>query len=232
VVIDSLRGYVDSAESIVTSLVVLALLSAWAGLQRQQTVLVFGVAFDRRRAFLVVAAFCLLATLGLAATFLRLGDLLLSVDDRNFIAAATVVMTHAWLLNPFAYYGSHSVTSLFVAGGGGTLTFVWWLCATALATLMDRKLSIRNALIAAVWIAAGTGAFMAMARVNDIVASRLQALDNRAALEVSLVYGERANAVLFFTIVGGMLFLIVNMLQALLLLPRTETEMDRSNVPG
>ncbi|MCP2517381.1 hypothetical protein M5J07_20750 [Achromobacter mucicolens] len=138
-IIDAIGKHLDSLESLINWTIVVALGAAWAGIQRSSELSLGGMTIKRTHSFLALAIGFILVNLALLIGILRLTALieLLHPDfaERGLIA----ISTHKWLLNPFAYFGGSLTGRAVSSAGYGLLIVIWWLCNSALFSLLDGR---------------------------------------------------------------------------------------------
>lgn len=143
VIIDSIKNHLDSIETYVDWVILLAVAIAWAGIRRETEIEVLGAKFNRRHAFFAVAALYLIANVAFLILALRIGDLIALLDREHAVEGITTLATHAWVLNPFGYFGKSGIARLHAGEGFGLLIATWWLCNGSLYHLwMKRKIDL------------------------------------------------------------------------------------------
>ena len=213
ILVNNVAKHLDSLETLVTSIVILAVAIAWAGIQRTQTIEVMGAKFDRRHAFFVVATLYLILNLSILILFLRLGDLIGFLDDKHIVKGITQLATHRWILNPFAYFGNSTIAQVYSSEGFGLLIVVWWLCNASLSSLMDDKKNWAANFLLGLFLMIGLASIWAIHRVFRIVLTSLGQSDIGLSGLVLETLDERTIGVILGIIVGVLIFFSVNMLQ-------------------
>ncbi len=114
-VIESISKHLDVLEKISDWAVFVSLALAWAGVQKKD-ISALGMTFARKQAFTVAVTIYLFVNMGVLIPFLRLGDLLLLLDAKNFVLAVTKLTTHTWAMNPFAFFGNTGLSRFYNSG--------------------------------------------------------------------------------------------------------------------
>jgi hypothetical protein len=174
VIVEAIGKHLDMIETYVNAIAVLALAAGWAGVRRSREIEALGTKFDRRHAFWAVSALYLVGNMTILILFLRLGDLVQLFDPAHVVKGVTTIATHSWVLNPFSYFGSSTITKFHSSEGYGLLIATWWLCNASLSTLMDDKGNRGAQLLLGLFLAIGLGSMLAMNRVYYAVLSGLQ----------------------------------------------------------
>lgn len=214
IIIDTIAKHLDSLESLASTIIILSVAIAWAGIQRSQQIEVFSTTFNRRHAFFVVAALYLIANMSILILFLRLGDLVGFLDKNNIVKGVTQLSTHKWILNPFAYFGNSTIAQIHSSEGFGLLISVWWLCNASLSSLMDdKKHKVANILIG-LFLVIGLCSMFAIQRVFSIILESLQKSHTELYTLVLQTMNDRTVGTIIGIIVGGLIFAAVNLLQA------------------
>ena len=110
------------------------LLKMWNAFTRQSDFEVLGAKITRRHAATVLLAVYCFAFTALVVQLGRLHEALRYIPDAQFSVAATVVVTHAWLLNPFSYLGNDSFQILVGAISLGLWPILWWIGLLSIIT--------------------------------------------------------------------------------------------------
>ena len=213
VIIEAIGKHLDTIETYVSAIVLLAVAAAWAGVRRSREIEVFGTEFDRRHAFWALAALYLVANMTTLIIFLRVGDLILLLDPPHVVKGVTKLATHSWVLNPFSYFGGSAISKFHSSEGYGLLIATWWLCNASLSTLMDDKRNQVANLLLGLFLAIGLGSMFAINRVYGIVLGSLRAsapglYDAARSTVVDRMVGNGLGIV-----VGGLIFFAANRLQ-------------------
>jgi len=214
VIVDALGKHLDMIEAYVSAITILAVASAWAGIQRSREIEIFGTKFDRRHAFWAVAALYLICNMAILILFLRVGDLVKLLDSAHVVKGISTLATHSWVLNPFSYFGASGIPRFHSAEGYGLLIATWWLCNASLSTLMDDKRNRTAKLLLGLFLTIGLGSMLAMNRVYEIVLDSLRLSAPNlydAALSTAL---ERSVGSAIGIVVGCLIFVAANRLQA------------------
>jgi Na+/H+ antiporter NhaC len=125
--IKSVGSFMDSLESITNWLILIMLLKVWNAYTGKGDFEVLGAKITKKHiATILLSVYCF----AFAAIVLQLGRLheaLRYIPDAQFKGAATQVVTHAWLLNPFSYFGDDLVQILFEVICCGLWSIIWWV---------------------------------------------------------------------------------------------------------
>jgi hypothetical protein len=213
VIIEAVGKHLDTIETYVNAIAILAVAAAWAGVQRSREIEVLGAKSDRRHAFWAVAVLYLIGNMTILILFLRVGDLVALLDPSHVVKGTTTLATHSWVLNPFGYFGTSGVARFHSAEGYGLLIATWWLCNASLSALMDDKRNRAAHLLLGLFLAIGLGSMVAMNRVYGIVLDAHQASAPAiytAALSTAV---ERTVGNGLGIVVGGLIFVAANRLQ-------------------
>jgi hypothetical protein len=140
--VDALGKHLDALATSVNWAVGLAILTVWTGAQRSKEVSLFGLKTKRKDAFYLLGAAFLYVNIASIVLFLRIANILETIDTKNLARALTILGTNAWPFNPYAYYGN-SYSSMVVSNFGfGALIVIWWIGYTALAMCRDDRKSL------------------------------------------------------------------------------------------
>jgi hypothetical protein len=214
VIVDAISKHLDTIETYVNAIALLAVAAAWAGVRRSREIDAFGTKFDRRHAFWALAALYLIGTMTILILFLRVGDLMLLLDPSHVVKGTTTLATHSWVLNPFSYFGSSGVARFHSSGGYGLLITTWWLCNASLYTLMDDKRNRAAQVLLGLFLAIGLGSMFAMIRVHEVVLDSLHASAPALYAAATGTAIERVVGTGLGVVVGGVIFVAANKLQA------------------
>jgi hypothetical protein len=184
VIVGAITDHLDAIESSTNATIVLALVVAWAGIQRSRQVEVLGTKIDRRYAFGVISAIYLLANGAVLILFLRVGDLLRRLDTDHAREGVSRLITHSWILNPFAHFADAGPSRVLQSGAIGVLVVFWWLCTTSLWILLSDKRNRRALIFLATFAALGLGSLVAINRATIAAIEILGGVDVRAATEL------------------------------------------------
>jgi uncharacterized membrane protein len=205
ILLKALEKHLDFLATIFNWAIALSIAVAWAGIQRRQEIEAWKLKFSRKHAFYAVCALFLVANLAVTILFLRIGDLLWLLDDKNFMKGFTVLTTHPWVLNPFEYFGDSFIARLHSCEGYGLLIVTWWLCYSALSTLVDgwsRKVGV----LLLVFLLIGFTSMLAVQRVYNIVFIRTATLGQGYKTILTSTLIERVIATLLGIVVGILTF--------------------------
>jgi len=170
---DSLGKQMDTVADTVYWALLLAVVFLWAGLTEQPLIKALGLEIKRSQALYVACAFYLFANLFILIQFLRIGDLVRSIERTNLQTALTKLVTHKWIANPFAFYGTLPSSMLHGSCGFGLLVVVWWIGNTSLYALADTISSLSAILLQGLFLAIGLGSILAIRRVYSIIVERV-----------------------------------------------------------
>lgn len=214
VIVEAIGKHLDTVETYVSAITLLAVVAAWAGVRRAREVEAFGTKFDRRHAFWALGVLYLIANMTILILFVRVGDLVGLLDPSHVVKGITTLATHSWVLNPFSYFGASGVARFHSADGYGLLIATWWLCNASLSTLMDDKRSRAAQILLGLFVAIGLGSMLAMNRVYEAVLDCLRASAPTLYAAVSGTAIERGVGMGLGIVVGGLIFIAANKLQA------------------
>lgn len=159
IIINNIATHLNLLESLVNTVIILSLAIVWAGIKRKQHIELLGNTFDRRHAFFIVAGFYLVINISVLLIFLRTGDLILLLKDKDsLITGITQFSTHRWLLNPYSYFSTNKLTCVqfaYSSLGLGMLILVWWICTASLYSLMDDKNNVTAQILIGLFVAIG-----------------------------------------------------------------------------
>ena len=213
IIIEAVGKHLDTIETYVNTIAILAVATAWAGFHRSREIEVLGTKFDRRHAFWAVAVLYLIGNMTILILFLRVGDLVALLDASHVVKGTTTLATHSWVLNPFSYFGTSRVARVHSAEGYGLLIATWWLCTASLSTLMDDKRHRAAQLLLGLFLAIGLGSMLAMNRVYGIVLDGLQTPAPALYVAAMSTAVERSVGNGLGIVVGGLIFVAANKLQ-------------------
>lgn len=213
VIVEAIGKHLDTIETYVNAIVLLAVAAAWAGVRRSREIEAFGTKFDRRHAFWALAVLYLVANMTILIVFLRVGDLVLLLDPSNVVKDITKLATHSWVLNPFSYFGGSAIARFYSSEGYGLLIATWWLCNASLSTLMDDKRNRVAQFLLGLFLAIGLGSMLAINRVYGVVLGALRASAPGLYAAASSTVVDRNVGNGLGIIVGGLIFVAANRLQ-------------------
>jgi hypothetical protein len=173
IVIDSIKDNMDMLESMFGWGILVALAIGWAGIIKQGDIEIIGVKVKRKYAFYLVATLYLAVNFALIILFVRLGELLLLLDNANFIDGLSKVTVHTWLLNPYSFFGYSIMSRSFSSLGYGLLIFCWWICYTSLFLLRDGQETITTKTLPILFLVLGLLALIVIDRNYSIISLRL-----------------------------------------------------------
>jgi len=151
--------------------------------------------------------------MGILILFLRVGNLIQLLDQKNFLTGFTKLSAHPWVLNPFSYFGNSSVARLHSGEGYGLLIAIWWLCNTSLYTLMDDKKNRFAHILLGLFLIIGLGSMVAIQHTNKMVLDKLNIAHPSLYNEFLATTMERTIATFLGIAVGVLLFIVLNILQ-------------------
>lgn len=140
--IKALERHLESAKSLVTTAIFLAVFFLWTGLSETPghsvEVAILGIkGVPYETAFFVAALCFLVINAQVAERFSRIAAILRSVKKEQLPEALTVLMSHPWIFNPFNYFGATFASRLNSAKGYGLLITVWWACNSSLTAFTN-----------------------------------------------------------------------------------------------
>jgi hypothetical protein len=213
ILIDAIGKHLDLLEKLTTWALLVSLAIGWAGLQKKD-ISALGMTFSRKEAFAAASALYLFANMIIVILFLRLGDLLLMIDDKGFAQAVTKLSSHTWIMNPYAYFGSTASARSYSYEGLGILIVLWWVCHASLSTLADGSQTRRQTILVGGFLLIGLGAMQSANRVFGIVLDRGSSiLPPQVSAAMMSTIPERTVATFLGIGIGGLLFFIVRLLQ-------------------
>jgi hypothetical protein len=213
IIIDSIGKHLDFIESTIFWIIVVAIAIAWAGVQRKKEIEILSLKFNRQNAFIAASMLYLLANMAILILFLRIGNLMQLLDQKNFLTGFTTLSTHPWILNPFSYFG-YSSSSLFHSGEGfGLLIVIWWLCHSSLYSLMDDKRNKYAYIFLVLFLIVGLGSMIAIQHTYQVVINQLQIVNHSLYKEVLASNTVRIIGTFLGISVGSLLFIVINVTQ-------------------
>ncbi|MDT7542228.1 MAG: hypothetical protein QOE33_2132 [Acidobacteriota bacterium] len=218
ILIQSLGQHIDYLQSIFNWLIILSVVTAWAGIQRREEVEVLGLKIARRYAVYVICALYLIVNMIVLIIFLRLGNLISLIDDKNFLKGLSILVTHTWILNPFSYFGNSRLARFYSCEGLGLLIVVWWLANASLSTLRDDKINNYALLLSTVFLLLGLVSMGAIFNVYQIIQKRLEYINPDLSQAFSSVFSQELWASFLGVLVGLLAFVVANKLQKRLIL--------------
>jgi hypothetical protein len=208
---EKIEKHVDQMETLATAFVIPAVVVLLAAATIPKEFEIFGLHLATADGYgLVVACFDVIVLLFCTCCW-KACDLLETCDDAP--KAITAILTHKWVLNPFACTSSGVLGALFCGVGPGLLTFSWWiaLCALSLLSTVSKTIGpLEHCLFALYW-AFGLLATVAVVRfglrINSIL-SKLRQDPSAPVVIPSLAASNLAKALfcLAATAIGVYLF--------------------------
>jgi hypothetical protein len=135
VIIEAIKGELESLVTLVNLALSLSLVAGAAGLRRKGALELFSLQMNRKHAFWVMVVVFLAINLGAALVLLRLADLFTLIaahaDAPKRSEAFSLLATYAWPLNPFAAHGDAGAARWYDHLGLMPLALVWWICLAA-----------------------------------------------------------------------------------------------------
>ncbi|MEO1323637.1 MAG: hypothetical protein AAFV59_11585 [Pseudomonadota bacterium] len=206
VLIDAIGSQLDALQSIISAAVVLALLSAWAGISKKPTVSVFSLEVTRSEAYLLLGWTFVFVNVAATLLFLRLADLILNIAPTHIDEALTVLATHSWVFNPYALFGTSSLAVIHSCFGYGALICIWWIGFTCLAVLQGSKSEFPKSLIAIVFLGVGLASMGAIQLGFFGVLEQLEHADPALRNAAYLTVIPRTVTTFIGIIIGGLIF--------------------------
>jgi hypothetical protein len=206
--VDALGKHLDALATSVNWAVGLAILTVWTGAQRSKEVSLFGLKTKRKDAFYLLGAAFLYVNIASIVLFLRIANILETIDTKNLARALTILGTNAWPFNPYAYYGN-SYSSMVVSNFGfGALIVIWWIGYTALAMCRDDRKSLDYLAVVGAFLFIGLLSMGAIQYGFAIVLDRAGELD--PVLRSSILSQAFPRLILTFVGIGlgGLIFRI------------------------
>jgi hypothetical protein len=213
VLIQSIGNHVDYLQSIFNWAIILSIVIAWAGIERKKEIEALGLKIARAHAFYAICSLYLIVNVIVLIIFLRMADLLLLIDDKNFTKGLSTLTTHSWILNPFSYFGESSLARFYSCQGTGLLIVVWWLANASLSTLKDNKKSKSTLFLSVVFLLVGLSSLWAIYRVYMVIQNRLIHINHDLSKTFSNVFLESVLASFLGVAVGVLAFIVANLLQ-------------------
>ena len=211
-VIDTIKDNMDMLENMFSWAILIALTIGWAGLIKQGDIEIIGIKVKRKYAFYLVATLYLVVNIALIILFARLGELLLLLDNANFIEGLSKVTIHTWLLNPYSFFGYSILSRGFSSLGYGLLIFCWWICYTSLYLLRDGKETSTTKTLPILFLVVGLLALIIINRNYDIISLRLADINSEFYNAINATRTERTVVGLVGIGLGVSLFtFLVNM---------------------
>jgi hypothetical protein len=213
ILIDAIGKHLDLLEKLTTWALLVSLAIGWAGLQKKD-ISALGMMFSRKEAFAAASAIYLFANMIIVILFLRLGDLLMMIDDNHFTQAVTKLSSHTWIMNPYAYFGSTASALSYSCEGFGILIVLWWACHASLSTLADGLQTRRQKILVGGFLLIGLGAMLSVNRVFGIVLDRgRSALPPQVYAAMMSTITERTSAAFLGAGIGALLFFVTLLLR-------------------
>ena len=214
VLITNIAKHLDSLETIISSIIVLAIGLAWAGVSKHREIEIAGAKFSRRHAFYAASAVFLVANMSILILFLRLGDMVILLDQSNILKAFTQLSTHRWVLNPFSFFGHSDIAKIYSSEGVGLLIAVWWLCNSSLSSLMDDKGNKAASILLGIFLVIGLASIYAINRVNSELLGAMKPVSPDIYALLLEASDERMLGVVIGIVVGVLIFVSVNYIQS------------------
>lgn len=205
---DSLGKHLDAAAETTYWGLLLAVVFLWAGLVKQDPIKALGMEIGRGHALYVAFGSYLIANLFVFIHFLRVGDILLRVDDATFPLALTKMCTHKWVANPFAFFGGTLAAKFHGSCGVGLLIVLWWIGNASLYSFVDVFSSPLGLFLLAVYTVIGNASLLAIYRVFPIVQDRL--VDSKLHSEFAAARPYMLGLMIAGNILGGLIWFAVN----------------------
>lgn len=223
IIVTSIGEHLDTIESYLNWAILFAVAAAWGGVHREPEIEVLGTKVNRRHAFFAAAVLFLVANMAVFILFLRIGSLLELLAPNYRIQGITALATDTWVLNPFSFFGTSAVARFHSGEGFGLLIVVWWLCNTALSTLMDDKSNWRARFLLILFLGLGLASMLSIQRVYGISLNLLEEIDPQFYAAASRTISERIIGSYLGILVGGLIFVGANTWQVRQQANRTST---------
>jgi hypothetical protein len=215
-VVKSLGDQLSALESIIKWSVLIAIPVAWAGIRRDEVIKAGFLEIQRKYAFYAVATLFVIVNVACLVLFLRVGELIVLLEDKNLTKGLSGIAFHSWPFNPFSYYGGGFLARLQSCAGFGLLIVIWWIAYSALATFREGVSYKVFVCFGGVFLGFGLATMRAIYRDYSIILDRLSISNPRLYAAVSDTIPERTVAAFVGIGVGGMIFtLTYNLQQAL-----------------
>lgn len=192
IVIETIKDNMDVLESTFSWAILIAITIGWAGLIKQGDIEIVGIKVKRKYAFYLVAALYLIVNFALIILFVRLGELLLLLDNPNFLDGLSKITVHTWLLNPYSFFGYSLLSRSFSSLGFGLLIFCWWICYTSLYLLRDGKETTTTKTLPILFLLLGLLALIVIERNYSIITFRLTNINAEFFNAMNLTKIERS----------------------------------------
>jgi hypothetical protein len=203
----SLVKHIEVVEKSLLWAMAIAVVVGWAGIRGAGPIDIAGIKTNRSDAHIVAALAFVFANLGILAALLRIGDLLVLLDNVEFENGIEGVMTHQSLFNPFAYFGDGWVSRLYSCTGYGLLIICWWICFTAISTL--RGFSPTPDAVEGCLLVVGGLSLLAVHRAQASLQGRLHRIDSRYSQAVIRVNNVRSKVASLSGVTGVVIFALV-----------------------
>jgi len=211
IIVQALGKHLDALQTILNSIILLAVATAWAGINRQQEIEALGMKFRRRHAFFAASGLYLIANMVVLILFLRIGDLFALLDSTHLVTGVSTLATHTWILNPFGYFGPSALARLHSGEGFGLLIVTWWLCNASLYTLGDKRQPLVARLLLGAFLGIGLLSVIAVQRDYAIILSHVER-NSVLAHQLSSTITERTLGTFLGIAVGGLGFAVISRL--------------------
>ena len=175
--IDSITKHLDDLKGIVRWALLLSVLFWWAGYNDQDPIKALGMDIKKDYALFVAVAFYLVVNLSVWDRLYRIGDILESVNDKNFEKATSKLTLHNWIINPFSYFGNGFLSRINNAKGFGLLIIVWWVCNSSLYALSDNHMTIIGLLLQGTFLLTGLASMRSITRIENLLLERFEKMD-------------------------------------------------------
>jgi hypothetical protein len=210
-IVEALGKHLDALQTILNSIILLAVATAWAGISRQQEIEALGMKFRRRHAFFAASGLYLIANMAVLILFLRIGDLFALLDSTHLVTGLSTLATHTWILNPFGYFGPSALARLHSGEGFGLLIVTWWLCNASLYTLGDKKQPFTARVLLGTFLGIGLLSMLAVQRDYAIIVSHV-GRDPLLAAQLTSTITERTVGTFLGIAIGGLSFTVISRL--------------------
>lgn len=212
-VIAALGKQLDALSSLIGWAVGLALITAWAGLQKQPEISLFSMKVSRSDALLLLGAAFLFVNVAAILYFMRVGDLIFLIKKESLHKALTAIGTHAWAFNPYAYFGNSTASLILSNFGYGALIAIWWIGYTALSLVQDDKTTLEFRLVIGAFLVVGLVSMGAIQYGFGAILSRLDDLDGNFRSAILDQVAPRGILTFLGIGLGGLIFVAAQKFQ-------------------
>lgn len=212
-VVESIAKNLDLLAELIKWTLLVAVVLWWAGFERQDLVDIAGMKISHGRALWVGVVLYIAANFMALILLLRLGDLLLLVEDSHISRAVTKAALHPWPLNPFACFGSDVTMRLHSSVGVGFLIVTWWVCNSSLYLHAEQVQSPLAVTLEGLFLGLGLGSIFAIDRVYTIMLTRVEYVDSSLYQTLHAIRLERTISMLAGTTIGGIVACVTQLVR-------------------